>query len=205
MIKTQQKLLDNILNIPPMKEKKIKTEVHEENEVFKKLENNLTLIETLSPRLKMETYTMDIVSTVRTESVKIVRFHPSITFELVEFPNTLIRIASIGKDVLEITRVCVDEHYQGKKLGSYMMNVLLLYIIETLGYLPKIFLECIGSIQVGDRNYSNSIQQQTKFFRKFGFRVSVAKYYPNYVKMILDPEKIKGLQMSDEVDLDLVA
>jgi ribosomal protein S18 acetylase RimI-like enzyme len=188
-----------------MKQKKIKTEVHEKNEIFKKLEENLSLIQTLSPSLKIETYTTSIASTVTTEKVNIIRFHASITFELVEFPNTLIRIASIGKDGLEITRVCVAEQYQGKKLGSYMMNTLFLYMIETLGYLPKIFLECVGSIQVGGCNYSNPIQQQTKFFRKFGFRVNVSKYYPQYVKMTLDSDKLNNLLFDEEFDLGLVA
>ena len=189
-----------------MKKNKPKIEFHEKNEVFKKLEDNLSLMETLSPSLKMETYTMATTSTVTTETVKIVRLHPSITFELVEFPNTLIRIASVGKDGIEITRVCVDQDHQGKKLGTYMMNTLFLYMIETLGYIPKIFLECIGSIQVGDRNYSNPIQQQTKFFRKFGFRVSVNKFYPNYVKMVFDESKFNSDNLHNEgIDLDLVA
>jgi len=189
-----------------MKKNKPKIEIHEKNEVFEKLENNLSLIETLSPSLKMDTYTTPLASTVHTKHQSILRIHDSITFELIEFPNTLIRIASVGKDGIEITRVCVDENHQGKKLGTYMMNTLFLFMFETLGYIPKIFLECIGSIKVGEETYTNPIQLQTKFFRKFGFRVSVNKFYPDYVKMVFDESKFNSDNLHNEgIDLDLVA
>ena len=57
----------------------------------------------------------------------------------------------------------------------------------------KVMLECVGSIGFGENALQSSISQQTKFFRKFGFRVSKDRKdkYGNltYVQMMYDEDK----------------
>jgi hypothetical protein len=63
------------------------------------------------------------------------------------------------------------------------MNTLFLFIYETLGYISPVFLKCTGFINNGGEFIKNPIKNQTKFFRKFGFRVTYNKLYPEYVRM----------------------
>jgi len=156
----------------------------EPNEVFTKLENNLSKIDELSKEI-YECYTAyELLNSAVIHSGNIiVRQHPTILIGLVQHKDSVIRIAPSENNGIEITRIIVGESDRGKNLGSFLMNTLFLFIYETLGYIPPIFLECTGGIYNGNELVKNSIQNQTKFFRKFGFRVTNNKLYPDYVRM----------------------
>lgn len=166
-----------------MKAKNIIVKKVESNEVFTALKNNVNALSELTGSILSDSSCFDIASCVGKNGKYIVRDHPTISLVLPNHGNSIIRIAPNGRDGIEITRILVDKTYKGKNIGSFLMNTLFLFLIETLGHIPPIFLECTGDIGNGNEWIKNPIQNQTKFFRKFGFRVTVSKYYPSYVRM----------------------
>ena len=89
------------------------------------------------------------------------------------------------KDGLELTRIIIDE--RGKGWGTKMMQCLFSFINDSgcdLRTLP-LMLECTGSVGGGSNYVETPLTLQTKFFRKFGFRVdqSVSNYKFGYVQM----------------------
>jgi len=88
---------------------------------------------------------------------------------------------------IEITTICVHSKNRNNGIGGYLMKLMFAFIYETIGFIPPIMLECTGSLN----NNDSSIKDQSKFFRKFGFRVTSKKGYPYYIKMELDFCKIK--------------
>ena len=101
---------------------------------------------------------------------------------------------------LELTRIIVDE--QGKGNGTTLMK-LFFYLIGQSGLdletLP-IMLECVGSVGAGSNYVKSNISVQTKFFRKFGFRVEqkVSDYKNNYVQMYFKNEFITEFKKEEE-------
>jgi hypothetical protein len=155
----------------------------EKNEVFQALENNVHSFSELTGSIPSLTTIKEINSRVEKNRKFIIRNHSTITLELPSLGYSIIRIAPHGKDGIEITRVVVHECFKDQDIGTFLMNTLFNFLKKTLGYIPPIFLECTGHINFGNLIIKNPIQLQTKFFRKFGFRVTVSKYYPNYVRM----------------------
>ncbi len=93
---------------------------------------------------------------------------------------------------LEISTICVHSKNRKKGLGTYLIKVMFTFIYDTIGFIPPFMLECTGIL---NGNYS-SVKDQSKFFRKFGFRVTSKKGYPHYIKMELDFTKIKLVNLS---------
>ena len=61
-------------------------------------------------------------------------------------------------------------------MGSIIMTQLLEVLEEYQSEdFKTIMLECVGSLGSGDDREVSSISQQTKFFRRFGFRVVESK------------------------------
>jgi hypothetical protein len=167
-----------------MKTKKTMLKKVESNEVFNQLKNNLKVLEDLTIEKHKCQITYEFVNSLVTQGKKtIVRQHPTISIGLNQYKDSLIRFAPCDNNGIEITRIIIGSSDRGKNLGSFLMNTLFLFIYETLGYIPPIFLECTGGIYNGEEFIENSIQNQTKFFRKFGFRVTNKKFYPEYVRM----------------------
>ena len=155
----------------------------EANKVFTELQNNLRTFSELTGTIPSYSNCDDIISLVEKNGKYFLYDHPTISLVLPNHGNSIIRIAPNGSEGIEITRILVDEAHKGKNIGSFLMNTLFIFLLETLGYIPPIFLECTGNISNGNEIINNPIQNQTKFFRKFGFRVTVFKYYPDYVRM----------------------
>jgi ribosomal protein S18 acetylase RimI-like enzyme len=153
------------------------------NEVFEALENNVCYLSELTGSIPSFTTIKEINSRVAKNRKFIIRKHSTIALVLPEHGFSIIRIAPHGKDGIEITRVVVNESFKEKGIGTFLVCTLYKFLMNTLGYLPPIFLECTGNISFGNRNIENPIQNQIKFFRKFGFRVTENRYYPNYVRM----------------------
>jgi len=97
---------------------------------------------------------------------------------------------------LEITSIGVVQAYQNKGYGKYLMKLVMTFVKDTLGYIPSFMLECTGNLDAMGYVFKSSIQKQTKFFRKFGFRVTSNKGYPYYVKMELDFSKVDNLSLT---------
>ena len=74
--------------------------------------------------------------------------------------------------------------------ATMLMNLFLSLTLVSIERFPEIELECTGNLNVGSKVIMNPISSQTKFFRKFGFRVvKEESEYPEYVKMKFDFSK----------------
>ena len=86
-----------------------------------------------------------------------------------------------------ISRIYVRPENQSKGNGSKLMNNLFSIIFESLKEFPEIELECTGTVGSGSNRIYSTISSQTRFFRKFGFRVvREESEYPEHVKMKFD-------------------
>ena len=167
-----------------MKAKKIIFKKIESNEVFTNLKNNLEIIgELTTEEYKCYTSCELVRSAVTKGQNTIVTEHPTISIGLVQYEDSVIRIAPSDNNGIEITIIIIGSSDRGKGIGSLLMNTLFLFIYETLGYISPVFLECTGFINNRGEFIKNPIKNQTKFFRKFGFRVTYNKLYPEYVRM----------------------
>ena len=111
----------------------------------------------------------------------VLNIHDSITIFLPD--GSHIRLSPHKDDTIEITRVLVTHEIRNIGVGSILMDIVFKFIGRTLGYLPKMFLECTGAVGLDPLNAS-TVAIQTAFFRKHGFRVNNRKHYPRYVTMI---------------------
>ena len=92
----------------------------------------------------------------------------------------------------EIAAICVNSKNRKNGLGTYLIKVMFTFIYDTIGFIPPFMLECTGKL-----NYDfSSVKDQSNFFRKFGFRVTSKKGYPNYIKMEIDFSKIKVSELT---------
>lgn len=109
-----------------------------------------------------------------------------------------IRLCSGEKEnQLEIASIGVVPEDQNKGYGKHLMELVITFVKDTLGYIPPFMLECTGCLIAKGIVLRNSIQNQTRFFRKFGFRVTSKKGYPHYVKMELVFSKLNNLSWTN--------
>lgn len=126
-------------------------------------------------------------SVIENPKSTVIKIHDSITISL---PcESHIRICPYKKEFIEISRVLVEFKERRKNKGSQLIQIMDDFILDTLGFIPPMYLECTGSVGFGFLN-STSIQTQTAFFRKHGFKVKDGKHYPRYVSM-MRPKQIK--------------
>lgn len=162
-------------------------EKHPDNEAFKKLLDNLDLIKKKFDMVKFKLNSVD-ASVIQKGSGHICRTHNSLEMYYAE--ETYLRVSPY-KNGLEITKVIVNEKYRSKGIGEMIMYGLFLMLNTVDVDITKIpiMLECTGNTGI---DYT-PIKYQTKFFRKFGFRVNhkESKYdgESGYVQMFLDHEK----------------
>jgi len=174
-------------------------EVGDTNQCFTKIcENQDKAIELLCEGIGLPKDFVEIdCGVVRSNVDTILRVHPNIR---IQFGNSYMTISPLGNDGIEISSIVVNGP-RGNGMGTVMMLSLLGMITDPFFNidLNNIMLECVGSIGFGENAQKSSISQQTKFFRKFGFRVSKDrkdKYgVLNYVQMMYDETKF---------DMDLV-
>jgi hypothetical protein len=174
-------------------------EVGDTNPTFTKIcENQDKAIELLCEGIGLPKDFVEIdCGVVRSNVDTILRIHPNIR---IQFGNSYMTLSPLGNDGIEISSIVVNGP-RGNGMGTVMMLSLLGMITDPFFNidLNNIMLECVGSIGFGENAHKSSISQQTKFFRKFGFRVSKDrkdKYgVLNYVQMMYDETKF---------DMDLV-
>ena len=173
--------------------KSVYFEVGDMNETFTNIcENQDKAIELLSDVMGLPKDFFDIRCQVTHSNVDtILRVHPTIR---IDFGNSYVTICPFGDTGIEISSIVVNGQ-RGNGMGSVMMLHMLSLISDPFfnTNCEDIMLECVGSIGFGDNALQSSISQQTKFFRKFGFRVSKDrkdKYGNlNYVQMMYDEDK----------------
>jgi GNAT superfamily N-acetyltransferase len=97
----------------------------------------------------------------------------------------ILRFGTRAKSI-DITRVWVDPRIHRKGLGTILMDIFFRSYISVItrpdvteDMIPKIILECSGSVGYGDTKQDTSITDQLKFFTKFGFEV-VRNDHKNY-------------------------
>ena len=179
--------------------KSVYFEVGDTNQTFTKIcENQDKAIELLCEGIGLPNDFVEIDCGVTRSNVDtILRIHPNIR---IQFGNSYITLSPFGDDGIEISSIVVNGP-RGSGMGTVMMLSLLGMITDPFFNidLNNIMLECVGSIGFGENAQKSSISQQTKFFRKFGFRVSKDrkdKYgILTYVQMMYDESKF---------DMDLV-
>ena len=104
-----------------------------------------------------------------------------------------LRFGSRGKSI-DISRVDIDPEYQGKGIGTAVMDTFFLSFISVIknledrSLIPDIVLECYGRVGCGATYKETPIPQQVRFFKKFGFEV-VREDQHGYTHMKLSPEK----------------
>jgi GNAT superfamily N-acetyltransferase len=104
--------------------------------------------------------------------------------------GSLLRFLPSKVGGIVISRLFVTPKNQSKGYGTMLMNLFLSIALVSIKKFPEIELECTGSLNVGSKVFINPISSQTKFFRKFGFRVvKEESEYPEYVKMKFDFSK----------------
>jgi hypothetical protein len=168
-------------------------EVGDTNQCFTNIcENQDKAIELLSDVLGLPKDFFEIDCRVTRSNVDtILRVHPLIK---IEFGNSHVTLCPFGDNGIEISSIVVDGQ-RGNGMGSLMMLHTICLISDPFfnGGCDNIMLECVGSIGFGDNADKSSISQQTKFFRKFGFRVSKDRKdkYGNlsYVQMMYNEDK----------------
>jgi GNAT superfamily N-acetyltransferase len=106
---------------------------------------------------------------------------------------------SIKGNGIELENVAIYPEYQGKGKGSALMKIFFALLVETFGSnFPPIHLDCIGCASLGPNYITNSVSNQCKFFRKFGFRVT------KYHKTGKAPKVIGGMlqSFSDHAEME---
>lgn len=161
------------------------SEAHPDNEPFKKLIDN---IEELSKQFPKCDFEKNVItgSMIQKGNGFIRRDHNSLQ---VQYDiDTFLRVCPY-KNGLEISKIMVNEKHRGKGIGEYMMlGFFLMCITVDIDILSTpLMLECTGQTGIT----KSDLQKQTKFFRKFGFRVDhkVSRYEDSYVQMNLIPDK----------------
>jgi hypothetical protein len=116
--------------------------------------------------------------------------------EVKDYPIATIAILPDGIKGLCISKLSVVKPAQKMGHGTLLMCVMMDYINHVLDGIPPMYLECMGGvthdINLGDNR--TPIQDQMKFFRKFGFRVTQHKKNKDgecmYARMEFDKTKI---------------
>lgn len=150
-----------------------------DNEVFLKL---IESVHGYFRRFKLFRYEiMEMNSIVGVGDKNILKIHNSLSFH---FPDeSMIRFSPIGHDELEITRIIVHPNNQRIGIGSKLMELLMGFLQEILGWIPTIQLECNGGIGLRENHNKTPIHEQVKFFQKFDFEIVQGSVKENYVRM----------------------
>ena len=109
----------------------------------------------------------------------------------VELPDgSHIRFGTRAKS-LDISRVWVSPENHGKRVGTYLVGMVLIGVLKWIEdnpekEFPKVTLECTGSVGLGENRQDTPIKDQMRFFGKFGFVLDRVDK-ENIHHMVLDP------------------
>jgi GNAT superfamily N-acetyltransferase len=154
----------------------------ENNDVFNTLLSRLNWFFSRSPLSSYVLFNTSKIGTIiGTDEGYIFRDHQCITFSLND--GSFIRFSPDETDGIDITRVFVNKDARGKGVGKMLMGTLFSFFLLTIGHIPKLTLECTGSLGLGINEESITIDSQIKFFEKLGFKVVYQANSHSYVKM----------------------
>jgi hypothetical protein len=71
------------------------------------------------------------------------------------------------------------------------MKIFFIIVKRILGFIPLIWLECTRTVGINHTEVNYGLSEQTRFFRKFGFRVNDGSQYPRWVDMVR-PKDVEG-------------
>ena len=146
---------------------------------FDLLTKNVNLFKQMYPDIKIFSHFKPTI--VRVKKDYVFTIHNTIVIVLPS--GSYLRISPTKAESIEISNIRVETINHSKGEGTLLMNAIIDFMTTTLGYRPRIVLECNGSLGTGSDLIEIGIQKQTAFFRKFGFRVENRKHYPHYVMM----------------------
>lgn len=124
----------------------------------------------------------DMITLVEKRNGMTLKLHNAITFTLLN-DGSHIRFSPYNSNGIEISRVYVNPVNQRKGIGSLLMKLMESSIDFAEAEPEELYLECTGAVGAGKNLQEIGIDTQTKFFRKFGFRVNNGKEYPHFVSM----------------------
>jgi hypothetical protein len=154
------------------------------NEIFSAIEEFIKAIPQVEGVKRYDIEIDQINTLVESKKGFKLKVHPHITFSAPD--GSLIRFSPYKKDGLEISRI--QSAKIGSGMGTRLMEDFLIFSRTYNGYSPLIYLECTGAVGWGDNRVNMEISEQTRFFRKFGFRVRNGKRYPKWVDMVRPAE-----------------
>jgi hypothetical protein len=165
-------------------------EVVKRNDHFIKLEESVPFWRNEIPNLRIEV--SQIFTLVEKQKGYYLKIQPYISLHLPDL--SVIRFSPHKENALEISRIQSTQIGSGN--GTKLMEIFFCMVRGTLGHIPEIWLECTGSLGHNHTETNHGLSEQTKFFRKFGFRVNDRKQYPRWVDMIR-PADISSTSTSD--------
>ena len=160
----------------------------EDNKIFTTLSNNLEWWS----QFDMDECEVDVINSQVEDEVYI-----SNRIKLGFKNNIGVITLTPEKDGICISKVILNPYMGVKRgTGSVFMGQLYRWILDTLNDFPPMYLECMGRINWGNQMFEYPYSLQTKFFRKFGFRVvdfkkGNGKNVNNYCQMKFFKEKYK--------------
>jgi hypothetical protein len=157
-------------------------EIVKSNGVFKKIQEALPILEKKFQEISFKSEVL--TSYVQMKKSTSIKLYETITLELADESSLV--FSSNEKSGIEISSLVSAK--RGKGNGTLLMDVFFKILNDVLGFIPPLYLECAGNVSFRDYMVESTIQAQTKFFRKFGFRVDNRKGYPDYVDMKRVPE-----------------
>ena len=149
------------------------------NEVFDEIKEFIGSILPVHAKM-MEVEISEIMTVVEGRNNATLKVHECITLWFID--GSHLRFSPSGDDALELTRLWVKPENHGKGIGSFLMETFENIVVEIIGELPRIELECTGGLGMGGNFQSTPIEEQRMFFEKFGF--DVAKRSEGIIRMI---------------------
>lgn len=119
-------------------------------------------------------------SMVKTDKGLVFKVHNAVEFNFSD--GSVVTIAP-RYDHLQIPHLSVNPSNYHRGTGTRIMNTLLKFIRDVLGYIPEIFIECNGTASYDGENLESNINDQIKFFTRFGFEIEYESIGKEYVTM----------------------
>lgn len=145
-----------------------RVEYHEVNSVFSKMKEYIESYVGEGGFIQVKFGEMNTI--VETKEHSTLKVHECIT--LVYMDGSHLRFSPFDEDGIELTRLWIKSENQRIGLGTYLMEIFEDSLINILGKLPRIRLECNGSIGFGQNTQHTPVEGQIKFFKRFGYETT---------------------------------
>ena len=150
------------------------------NEVFDEIKEFIESILPVHAKM-MEVEISEIMTVVEGRNNATLKVHECITLWFID--GSHLRFSPLGNDALELTRLWVKPENHGKGIGGFLMETFENIVLEIIGGLPRIELECTGTVGLGDNSQYTPLSKQINFFMKFGYKNTI-RNNSDVVKMI---------------------